>query len=136
MLSFNEFIQKYKLKYKATSNLKIQSICKDVDMFLNDGSVKSDIRMVNLHLTKGTKWVVYNNQNYFDSYGCSAPKKLFNFIVKQNGHCFFSEYKIKSLRHIRDAYRAAFCLHRIYSTKVRGMVFKSAVLKLYYQAVS
>ena len=34
MLSVNDCIQKYSVKDKATSILKIQSVCKDIDMFL------------------------------------------------------------------------------------------------------
>ena len=26
--------------------------------------------IVNLHPTKGTHWVIFTNQNYFESYGC------------------------------------------------------------------
>ena len=57
-MTFNDFIHKYKLKTKATSNLKffqvLSSIGLDsIDIFLGDGPFKSDIGIVNLHPSKG-----------------------------------------------------------------------------------
>ena len=97
---FNEFIKKFNLKNKATSNIKIQKVLTsigldNVNIYLRDGSFSSDIGIVNLHPSKGTHWVCYTNQNYFDSYGCASPKKLSKFIIKINGHCLYSEYQIK-----------------------------------------
>ena len=80
MITFNEFIKKFNLKNKATSNIKIQNILSslslnDVGIDLRDGPFKSDIGIVNLRPSKGTHWVCYINENYFDSYGCVPPKK-------------------------------------------------------------
>ena len=79
-MTFNDFIKKYKLKNKATSNLKIQQILSslslnDVEIYLRDNPFKYDIGIVNLHPSKGTHWVSYLNENYFDSYGFAPPKK-------------------------------------------------------------
>ena len=65
MITFNDFIKEYKLKNKATSNLKIQQVLSSlsldgVGIYLRDG---------NLHPSKGTHLVCYINENYFDSYG-------------------------------------------------------------------
>ena len=80
MITFNDFIEKYNLRNKATSNIKIQQvlsslILNDVGIYLRDGPFKSDIGIVNLHPSKGTHWVSYLNENYFDSFGCAPPKK-------------------------------------------------------------
>ena len=96
-MTFNDFIKKYKLKNKATSNIKIQQVLSslglnDVGIYLRDGVFKSDIGVVNLHPSKGTHWVSYLNENYFDSYGCALPKKLSKNIIKRNGYCLYSEY--------------------------------------------
>ena len=93
---FNDFIKKYKLKKKATSNIKIQKVLdsmrlNNVGIYLRDGSFPSDIGNVNLHPSRGTHWVCYINENYFDSYGCTPPKKLSKFIIKRNGYCLYSE---------------------------------------------
>ena len=103
---------------------------------LRDGPFSSDIGLVNLHPSKGTHWVCYINENYFDSSGCVCPKKLSKFIIKRNGFCLYSEYKIQCLTSKRDSYCASYCLYIIYLIKVLGNDFKSAVLILYYQRFS
>ena len=87
MMAFNDFIKKYNLKNKATSNLEIQHVLSslsldDVGIYLTDGPFISDIGIVNSHPSKGTHWVFYLNENYSDSYGCAPPKKLSKFIIK------------------------------------------------------
>ena len=125
------------MKNKATSNIRILQVfsslsLKDVGIYLRDGPFSSDIGIVNIHASKGTHWVCYINENYFDSYGCVCPKKLSNFIIKQNGFCLYSEYQIQK----NDCYCASYCLYIIYLRKVIGVDFKSAVLNLYYQRFS
>ena len=136
-MSFNDFIKKYNLKNKATSNIKIQQVLDsigldNVNIYLRDGPFKSDIGIVNLHPFKGTHWVCYINENYFDSYGIVCPKKLSKSIIKRNGCCLYSEYQIQK----NDSYCASYCLYIIYLTKVLGIDFKYAVLNLYYQRFS
>ena len=134
MMTFNDFVKEYKLKNKATSNIKIQQVLNsiglnNVGIYLRDGSFSSDIGIVNLHNFKGTHWVCYINENYFDSYGIICPKKLSKFHIKRNGYCSYSEYQIQK----NDSYCASYCLYIIYLTKVLDIDFKSAVLNLYYQ---
>ena len=136
MMTFNDFVKKFDLKNKATSNLKIQQVLsslslKDIGIYLRDGPFKSDIGIVNLHPSKGTHWVCYIYENYFDSYGCVCPKKLSKFNIKRNGYCLYSEYQIQK----NDSFCASYCLYIIYLTKVLGIDFKSAVLNLYYQMI-
>ena len=136
-MTFNDFIKKYKLKNKATSNLKIQQVLdsiglKNVGIYLRDGPFSTDIGIVNLHPSKGSHWICYTNENYFDSYGVVCPKKLSKFIIKRNGYCLYSEYQIQK----NDSFCGSDCLYIIYLTKVLGIDFKSAVLNLYYQRFS
>ena len=114
---FNDFFEKYNLKNETTSNIKIQKVLtsfglENVNIYLRDGLFSSDIGIVNLHPTKGTHWVCYISENYFDSYGCSPPRKLSTFIIKRNGHCLFSEYQIQK----NDSFCASYCLYLIYLT--------------------
>ena len=136
-MTFNDFIKKYKLKNEATSNIKTQQVLsssslKDVGIYLRDGPFESDIGIVNLHPSKGTHWVTYINENYFDSYGCVSPKKLSKFIIKRNGYCLYSKYQIQK----NDSLCASYCLYIIYLTKIDGIDFIFAVLDLYYQTIS
>ena len=141
-MTFNDFIKKYNLRNKATSNIKIYEVLKNigldkkVEIYLRDGLFTTDIGIVNLHPSKGTHWVCYINENYFDSYGCSPPNKLCKNIIKRNGYCLISEYKIQGLTNKPDSYCGSYCLYVIYLTKVLGIDFKSAVLNLYYQRFS
>ena len=63
MMTFNDFVHKYKLLNKATSNIKIYEVLKKigqdskVEICLRDGSLWTDIGIVNLHPSKGTHWV-------------------------------------------------------------------------------
>ena len=136
-MTFNEFVRKYNLKNKATSNIKIQQVLtsiglNNVNIYLRDGPFSSDIGIVNLHPTRGSHWVCYITENYFDSYGVVCPKKLSKFIIKRNGYCLYSEYQIQK----NDSYCASYYLYIIYLTKVLDIDFKSAVLNLYYQRFS
>ena len=136
-MTFIDFIKKYNLKNKSTSNIKIQQVLNsvglnNVNIYLRDGSFSSDIGTLNLHPSKGTHRTCYINENYIDSYGCVPPKKLSNVINKRNGYCLYSEYQIQK----NDSYCASYCLYITYLTKVLGIDFKSAVLNLYYQRFS
>ena len=141
-MTFKDFIKKYNLRNKATSNIKIYEVLKNirldtkVEIYLRDGSLTTDIGIVNLHPSKGTHWVCYINENYFDRYGCSPPNKLCKYIIKRNGYCLFSEYKIQGITNKPDSYCGSYCLYVFYLTKVFGFDFKSAVLNLYYQRFS
>ena len=137
MMTFNDFIKKHKLKDKATSNIKIQQVLGSIGLYnvgiiLRDDLFSTDIGIVNLHPSKGTHWVCYINENYFDSYGCVPPKKLSKFIIKRYGYCLYSEYQLQK----NDSFCSSYCLYIIYLTKVIGIDFKSAVLNLYYQSIS
>ena len=101
-MSFNDFANRYSLKNKATSNIKIRKVVTsigldNVNIYLRDGQFSSDIGIVNLHSSKGSNWVCYINESYFDSYGSSPPKKQTKFIMKQNGFCLYSEYQIQKM---------------------------------------
>ena len=124
ILTFNEFVKKHNLRNKATSNIKIQKVLSslslnDVGIYLQDGPFESDIGIVNPHPSKGTHWICYIYENYFDSYGCVCPKKS-KFIIKRNGYCLYSEYQIPK----NDSFCASYCLYIIYLTKVLGFDFK------------
>ena len=102
MITFNDFIKNYKLKNKATSNIKIQQLLSplslnDVGIYLRDGPFELDIGIVNLHPSKSSHWVCYINENYFDSYGVVCPKKLAKSIIKRNKYCVYSEYQIQKM---------------------------------------
>ena len=135
-MSFNDFVKKHNLQNKATSNIKIQKVLDSIGLnnviiYLRDGPFSSDIGIVNSHPSRGSHWVSYIHEYYFDSYGIAPPKKLSKFIIKRNGYCLYSEYQIQK----EDSLCASYCLFLIYLTKVLGIDFKPVVLNLYYQMI-
>ena len=87
MITFYDFFRKHKLK-KATSNVEINRVLSSLDLndvwiYLRDGPfTSSDIDIINLHPSKGTHWVFYVNESYFDSYGCVPRRKLSTIFIK------------------------------------------------------
>ena len=49
-------------------------------IYLRDRDFSTSYGIVNLHLSRGTHWVTYLNELFFDSYGCAPPKKLSKFF--------------------------------------------------------
>ena len=128
-LSFKEIVNKYRLKNEATSNVEIKEILKLMNtscgIYMRDDKFITTSGIVNLHPTKGTHWVMFVNEFYFDSYGCPQPLN----ITKQINNGIYSEYQIQK----DDSYCAAYCLYVLYLTNLIG--FKNAVLNLYYQTL-
>ena len=83
-----------------------------------------------------TPWVVYINQNYFNSHGCKPPQKLSRFNIKRIGLCLNSENVIQGLTSKSDSCFPAYCFYIMYLTKVLGIDFKLAVINLYSQRFS
>ena len=88
-MSFNDFVHKYDLKNKTTSNIKVYEVLKkiglnsEVGIFLGDGNISTNYGIVNLQPNRGTHWVVYIKENIFDSYGCSPPQSYLNLILNE-----------------------------------------------------
>ena len=79
---FNDFVHKYKLENKATSNLKTNEVLKKIGLdskvgiYLRDGDFLPSYGIVKLHPSKGTHWVLYIKDCCFDSFGCPPPKSF------------------------------------------------------------
>ena len=83
------------------NDLKIQA-----GVYMRDDPFTTMAGIFNLHPTKGTHWVLFINEYYFDSYGCSPPTNILNHFDKgiywrASGRC--SEYQIQK----DDSYFAA-----------------------------
>ena len=81
------------------------------------------VDIVNLHPSKGTHWVCFINQFYFDSYGICPPQNILIQIKSKYNTCIYSEYQIQK----QDSLCASYCLYVLYLTQFLG--FKKAVLK-------
>ena len=115
------------IKNEATSNVKITEVLDKLTIparvYMRDEKFTTPSGIVNLHPTKGSHWVMFVTEFYFDSYGCPPPLNLMSLL--NNG--FYSEYQIQT----DDSYCAAYCLYVLHLTNIIG--FKNAVLNLYYQ---
>lgn len=123
-------MKKYKLKNESTSNVKISEVInklgiKHFDIYMRDQPLKTKQGIINLHNKKGTHWVCYYLDNYFDSYGTAPPTAKLMKKMK----CY-STYKIQKLGN--DQRCASYCLYIVYLIN-NGMGFKDAVLKLFFQ---
>ena len=93
---------------------------------MRDDNITTPSGIVNLHPTKGTHWVMFSNQKYFDSLGCPPPVNN----IKQIKNGLYSEHQIQK----NDSYCVGYCLYVLYLTRTIG--FKNAELNLYYQNLS
>ena len=93
---------------------------------MRDDNFNTDIGIVNLHPFKGTHWVCYIKNKYFDSYGCPPPENIKNYIKSKYKSCIYSEYQIQK----HSSLCASYCLFVIYYSTL--LDFKKAVLMLYY----
>ena len=78
--------------YQVFSSLGLS----DVGIHFRDGLFSGDIAIVNLHSSKGTHWVAYMNENFFDSYGCVSLKKISRFVIKRRDIVFILNKKVKA----------------------------------------
>ena len=101
-------------------------------IYLRDGDFLTSYGIVNLHPSRGTHWVLYFRDCNFDSFGCSPPKKLPDYLKNKHKNCIYSECQTKK----NDSFCANYCLYILHLTKLLGIDFISAVLKLYYQKIS
>ena len=138
MLTFDDFVHKYNLKNRATSDIKIYEVLKKmgldskVGIYLRDGDFSTSYGVVNLHPSRGTHWVCYIKDCFFDSYGFLPAKKFPKYLKIKHQNCIHPEYQIQK----EDIYCASYCLYIHYLTKVLGIDFKTSVLNLYYQRFS
>ena len=92
---------------------------------MRDDTFYTKSGIVNIQPAKGTHWVMFINEYYFDSYGCPPPMTVINHINKGN----YSENQIQK----NDSYCAAYCSYGLYLTNIIG--FKKAGLNFYYHSL-
>ena len=57
-----------------------------VEIYMRDDVFSASSGMMNLHPSRGTHWVCYIGENFFDSYGCAPPKIFANYIESKHGN--------------------------------------------------
>ena len=74
-LSFKEFVDKFRLTNEATSNVKIKEILNEINIPCGIYKFTATSGIVNLYPTKGTHWVMFVNEFYFDFFRLSITNK-------------------------------------------------------------
>ena len=97
-----DFFHKYTSKNKATSKIKFQQILSswslsDVGNYLMDGPSKADIRIIRLHQSKGTTWVLYIYQNILIHMGVHHQTNYLCLLYSEMGIVFEQNTKSKVL---------------------------------------
>ena len=121
MLTFNQFLKKYNLKNKSTSNIEINKVNPSVEIVTKSQLIKTNKTIINLDDEKGTHWTLLVAKQYFDPFGIGPPRGI---------ECdLYSSYKIQKMD---ESYCAAYCLYIVYLME-SGITFKQAILNLYFQ---
>ena len=113
-LLFEEFCRKYGLKNASTSSDEIYKVAKDIGLkdfsiYTDDQKLKTKCGLINLdEKGKGTHWVCYYENNYFDSFGGPPSENIDRQLSKIY---VYSTYQIQS---IEEALCAAYCLYILY----------------------
>ena len=100
-MNFKDFVHNYVLKNKTTSKIEFFLVFSslplyDVGIYLRDRPFKSDKGIINLHPNRGSHFVLYVRECYFDSYGCPPTQTLSKFNIKQKKTLFI--YQIQNTR--------------------------------------
>ena len=91
---------------------------------MRDDKLTTKQGIINLDNKKGTHWVCYYKNNYFDSFGVKHPK----IIERQLKPLIFSTYNIQK---INENLCASYCLYILYLID-NYFTFEQAVLKLFF----
>ena len=134
-LSLSDFMKKYKLRNASTNNIKISEVINklmindqqsfDFDIYFKTDILTTKQGIINLS-KKGTHWVCYYNNFYFDSYGVKPPKN----IEQQLKPLIYSTFKIQGSE-CNDKKCASYCLYFLYLVNVIQIKEPAAVLFLF-----
>ena len=127
ILTFEEFINEFRINNEPMSNIRIKDIGKDIsltpiDIIMRDEKPDNinDINfniIVNLHPTDGTHWVFVIRRGggkvyYFDSFGVETPPLFFEEYVDLGSN--------ERIQEDDESYCGAYCLYMIYLIDRRG----------------
>ena len=76
MLTFNQFLKKYNIKNKSTSNIEINKVNPSVEIVTKSQLIKTNKTIINLDDEKGTHWTLLIDGFYFDPFGVSPPREV------------------------------------------------------------
>ena len=130
ILSFEDFMKKYKLKNDTMNESELQKIY-NYPIYPRGSKIYSDKGFVNIDdgSQGGTHWTCFivkgNKSNYFDSFGGQPDKFLLNQLPKP---IIYHSYKIQD---INSKLCGSYCLYFFYL--IERMSYYDAILKLVFE---
>ena len=130
ILSFKDFVKKYKLNDDTMNDSQLQKIC-NYPIYPRDSKIYSDKGFVNIDNGSqgGTHWVAFivkgNKSLFFDSFGGHPDKFLLEQLPKP---IIYHNYKIQD---IYSKLFGSYCLHFFYL--IERMNYYDTILKLVFE---
>ena len=129
ILSFKDFMKKYKLKNDTMNESQLQKIY-NYNIYLRDSKINSDKGFVNIDngFQGGSHWCVFyvknNKSYYFDSFGGQPDRFLLNQLPKP---IIYHNYKIQD---INSKLCGSYCLYFFYL--IERLNYYDTILKMYF----
>ena len=130
ILSFKDFMKKYKLKNKTMNESDLQKIYNH-PIYPRDSKIYSDKGFVSIggYFNGGSHWTCFivkdNKSYYFDSFGVQPDKFLLNQLPKP---IIYHNYKIQDTNSFLCG---SYCLYFFYL--IERMNYYDAILKLVFE---
>ena len=130
IISFKDFMKKYKLKNDTMNESELQKIY-NYNKYPRDSKIYSDSRFINIDNGSqgGTHWTCFivkdNKSYYFDSFGGSPDKFLLNQLPKP---IIYHNYKIQDMK---TQLCGSYCLYFFYL--IDRMNYYDTILKLVFE---
>ena len=130
ILTFKDFMKKYKLKNKTMNETELQRVY-NYDIYPRDSKIYSDKGFVNIggYFNGGSHWTCFivkdNKSYYFDSFG-GAPDKF--LLIQLSKPIIYHNYKIQE---IDSQLCGSYCLYFFYLTE--RINYYDTILKMYFE---
>ena len=129
ILTFKDFMKKYKLKNDTMNESQLQKVY-NYPIYPRDSKIYSDKGFVNIDNGSmgGSHWTCFiikdNKSYYFDSFGGNPDKFLLNQLPKP---IIYHNYKIQN---INSNLCSSYCLYFFYLFE--RMIYYETILKMYF----
>ena len=135
-MNLKEFIIKHGLQNKSTKGSKLVEIAneldlKDFNIYIRTDKLTSTQGIVQLtdNYKKGTHFVAFYNNKYFDSFCSEPPKFITNQLVEkspnQTGETYISSHPIQK---INDQICGSYCLYFLDLMRNKKLSYQQSII--------
>ena len=125
------FMEEHGLKNEATKGTKLVEIAnklklKDFNIYIRTHKLNSKQGIINLtdNYTKGTHFVAFYENKYFDSF-CVQPPKIISDQLRNVCECYISSHPIQN---INDQNCGSYCLYFLDLMQNKKLSFQQAII--------